>query len=79
MYISLISIGNSKGIRLSKTILDRYNITNRLELIMEEDGLKLKPIQSPRSNWDLEFKKMHEQGDDQLLMDDVFEEEGFDE
>jgi len=26
MEISVIKIGNSKGIRLSKTLLDRYNI-----------------------------------------------------
>jgi len=35
MDISLIPIGNSKGIRLSKTILKKYNIQDAIELILE--------------------------------------------
>ncbi|MFN5384981.1 MAG: AbrB/MazE/SpoVT family DNA-binding domain-containing protein, partial [Bacteroidota bacterium] len=29
MEIPIIKIGNSKGIRLSKTILEKYNITDK--------------------------------------------------
>ncbi len=32
MYISVISIGNSKGIRLSKTLIEKYNIKDTLGL-----------------------------------------------
>jgi hypothetical protein len=31
----------------------------------------------PRKGWDKAFKKMHENGDDKLLMGDVFEDENF--
>ena len=75
MDISVIPIGNSKGIRLSKTLLEKYNITDKVELILEEDFIILKPKIEPRKGWEDAFKKMHENGDDQLLLNDVFEDE----
>ena len=42
MDISVIPIGNSKGIRLSKTILEKYNITDKVELILEQGYMILK-------------------------------------
>jgi antitoxin MazE len=79
MEVSIIKIGNSKGFRLSKTILERYNITDKIELILEKGQIILRPISEPRKGWDKAFQKMHEQGDDKLLMNDVFEDESFDE
>ena len=46
--ISIISIGNSKGIRLSKTFLEKYNITDKVELILEKNHIILKPKTQPR-------------------------------
>lgn len=79
MELSIINIGNSKGIRLSKTILEKYSIQDKVELILEEDYMILKPKAEPRQSWEQAFKKMHEQGDDRLLIDDVFEGENFEE
>lgn len=79
METSIIKIGNSKGLRLSKTILEKYNIKDKVEMILEKGQIILKPITSPRKNWEKEFKKMSEKGDDNLLMDDVFEDENLEE
>lgn len=79
MEVSIIKIGNSKGFRLTKTILERYNITDKVELILEKGQIILRPISAPRKGWDKAFQQMHENGDDQLLMNDVFEDENFDE
>lgn len=79
MELSVIDIGNSKGLRLSKTILDKYNIGDKVEVILKQHYIVIKPTTEPRKNWELAFKKMHENGDDQLLMPDVFEDESFDE
>lgn len=79
MEVSVINIGNSKGIRLSKTILERYNITDKIELVFEKGFIILKPKAEPRSGWDKAFKKMSENDDDQLLIDDIFEDENFEE
>ena len=79
MDISVIQIGNSKGIRLSKTILEKYNITEKVELILEKGYIILKPIAEPRIGWEKAFKQMHDNGDDQLLIEDAFEDENLDE
>ena len=79
MEVSVINIGNSKGIRLSKTILEKYNISDKIELILEKGYIILKPKAEPRKGWEKAFKKMHENGDDQLLIDNVFEDETFEE
>ncbi len=77
MELSVIRIGNSRGIRLAKNILDKYAIQDKVELIMKEGYLVLKPIKKPRAGWALAFKEMHENNDDELLIDDVFEDEHF--
>jgi antitoxin MazE len=79
MEISVIKIGNSKGLRLSKDILSRYNIKDKVELVLEKGYIILKPKVQPRKGWEKAFKEMHENQDDQLLMNDVFEDENFDE
>lgn len=79
MELSVINIGNSKGIRLSKTILEKYNIHDKIELILEKGFIVLKPKTEPRKDWEITFQKMHENGDDQLLMNDVFDDETFEE
>ena len=79
MEVSIIQIGNSKGLRLTKAILEKYNIKDKVELILEKGQIILKPVEQPRKGWDKAFRKMHENGDDQLLMDDVFGDESFDE
>jgi len=77
MEIPVINIGNSKGIRLSKTILEKYCIQDKLELILEKKQIVLKPKAEPRKGWEKAFFKMHENGDDTLLIDDVWEDENF--
>lgn len=79
MEVSVIPIGNSKGIRLSKTLLEKYNITDKVELILEKGHIILKAKTKPREGWDEAFKEMHANGDDQLLIDDVFDDENFEE
>lgn len=79
MEVSVIQIGNSKGIRLSKTLLERYDIKDTVELILEKGHIILKPKAEPRKGWEKAFRRMHELGEDQPLVDDVFEDENFEE
>jgi antitoxin MazE len=78
MQVSVVQIGNSKGIRLSKTLLEKYHITDKIELVLENDYIVLKPISEPRKNWEAAFAEMHRNGDDKLLIDSVLEEENWD-
>ena len=77
MVISVIAIGNSKGIRLTKTLIEKYNIKDTVELILEKEYIILKPKIASRIGWDKSFKKMHNNGDDKLFMSDVFDDENF--
>jgi antitoxin MazE len=79
MELSIINIGNSKGIRLSKTILEKYGMYDKIELVLEQGYIILKPKLEPRKNWEEAFKNMNENGEDQLLIDDIFEDENFEE
>lgn len=79
MELAVINIGNSKGIRLSKTILEKYNISDTIELILEKGYIVLKPTSIPRKNWEKQFNNMHENGDDKLYINDIFEDENCDE
>ena len=68
-----------KGIRLSKTLLDRYNIKDTVDLIMDKEQIILKPVAKPRKDWEKAFEKMAKNGDDNLLIDDVFGDENLEE
>ena len=75
MHLPVIKIGNSKGIRLSKSLLERYKIKDRIEIILEKGRIILKPVPEARQGWDKSFRDMHERGDDSLLIPEVFDDE----
>jgi antitoxin MazE len=75
MEVSVIKIGNSRGIRLSKTLIDRYNIRDTVDLIMDKGQIIIRPLSEPRKGWEKAFMEMSVNGDDKLIIDDIFEEE----
>jgi len=79
MEASIIKIGNSKGLRLSKSILEKYHIGEKVEIILDKGRIILKPIKTPRNNWEKAFQEMHSENDDQLLVNDLFDNETFEE
>jgi antitoxin MazE len=79
MDVSVIQIGNSKGIQLSKSILDRYSIKDTVELILEKEQIVIRPKAKSRKGWEAAFKKMHKLNEDKALFPDVFEDENLEE
>ncbi len=79
MEVTVIKIGNSRGIRLSKTLLERYNIRDTVDLILEKGQIIIKPLSRPRKGWEKAFMEMNANGDDKLLIPDIFEDENFEE
>lgn len=75
MELSIIKIGNSKGIRLSKSIIKQLGIKDRVELIVKNDQLIIKPISKVRDGWEDQFEQMAKLNDDQLLVPDIFDDE----
>jgi antitoxin MazE len=79
MEVSVVKIGNSKGILLSKTVIDKYKIKDKVDVSLEKGQIVIKAMHESRKGWENAFKAMHKNGDDKLLMNDVFENEKFDE
>ena len=69
MTINITDIGNSKGLRLSKTIREKYGIVDKVEIILEEDRIILKPIKNVREGWAEAFQKMNENADELDIKD----------
>jgi len=63
----VIKIGNSKGIRIPRALLDQAGLTNEVEMTVEGNKLIIHSIQSNRQDWSTLFDTMSENGDDQLL------------
>lgn len=75
MEIPVIKIGNSRGIRFSKIILEKYNIKDSVDVSLEDGQIVIRALSQPRKDWEKSFKEMSENGDDTLLFHDVFEDE----
>ncbi len=57
MEAKLVRIGNSKGIRLPKSMLIQTGMTERIEIEARGHSIILKPIKEPRSDWEASFAK----------------------
>ncbi|CAH1001429.1 hypothetical protein LEM8419_02332 [Neolewinella maritima] len=78
MKAKIVRIGNSRGLRIPKKVLQEYSIEDTIEMNLLEEGILLQPVKKVREGWDEAFKKMAAEGDDELLINDVFEDETFD-
>ena len=63
----IIQIGNSKGIRVPKVLLDHAQLPDEVELQAENGRLIVRAARGPRAGWADAAKAMHDRGDDQLL------------
>lgn len=71
MHAHLVSIGNSKGVRIPATLLRQYQITDEVELLPGKNEIIIRPAaRTARKGWDEAFAAMHRVGDDSLLLDD---------
>jgi len=71
MKLRLVSIGNSRGLRLPKAILEQCRLENEVEIEIEAGRLVIKPVKrAARKGWDEAFKKMRSEGEDRLLISD---------
>lgn len=74
MKAKLIRIGNSKGIRIPKPMIDQFELGDEVELLVSEHGILIRASDEPRQGWEDAFKQMAENGDTALLdgpVDDI--------
>lgn len=61
----IIRIGNSKGIRIPRPLLEQCHLQGEVELEAQEEGLIARPIEGARNGWASAFEKMAQYGDDE--------------
>jgi antitoxin MazE len=62
-----VRIGNSRGIRLPKALLEQAQLPEDVELLAEPGRIVVRPIRRRREGWAEAARAMHERGDDRLL------------
>jgi antitoxin MazE len=63
----IVRIGNSRGIRVPKVLLEQAQLPEEVELQAEHGRLVVRAARGPRAGWAEAAKAMHALGDDQLL------------
>lgn len=72
MRTNIISIGNSKGIRIPKVILKQFDIEDHVDLEIEKNRIVIRPVKGKsREGWDKAFQMMHERREDAPLISDI--------
>ena len=67
MKASIIRIGNSRGIRIPKVVLEQTQLKGEVELEVRDRQIVIRAVKKPRQDWDRKFRIMAEKGDDKLL------------
>lgn len=63
----IIRIGNSRGIRVPKALLEQAQLPEEVELQAEPGRLIVRAARRPRAGWAEAAASMHRKGDDRLL------------
>lgn len=71
MRAKLISVGNSKGIRIPKVLIEQCNLRSEVQLEVREGMLVIRSDKKFRQGWEAAFQEMAKRGDDKLLNTDV--------
>jgi antitoxin MazE len=67
MRTKLVAIGNSKGVRLPKAVIEQCALGDDIELEIRGQQIILRAAGRPRAGWDEAFAEMARRGDDALL------------
>jgi antitoxin MazE len=81
MKTKLVRIGNSRGIRIPKPLLEQAGLSDEVELRLVDSRIVIESASRPRAGWADAASNFHARGGDQLL-DEVtptdFDESGWD-
>ncbi|MGO8790987.1 MAG: AbrB/MazE/SpoVT family DNA-binding domain-containing protein [Terriglobia bacterium] len=69
MKVELIRVGNSRGIRIPKPIIEQCGFEDAVELRVENDHLVIAPARPPREGWEEAFLAAGSSAPDELLLD----------
>jgi antitoxin MazE len=67
MKTGLVRIGNSKGLRIPKSLISQSGLQDEVEITLKGNSLIIRPASNPREGWAEAFEQMARRGDDALL------------
>ena len=67
MKTNLVRIGNSRGIRIPKPVIEQCGFGDEVELEVRNAELVIRSSTQPREGWAAAFARMAQFGDDELL------------
>lgn len=73
MRAEIIKIGNSRGLRIPKAILEQCGLKDEVDLIVKDHTLMIKPHEEHRKGWAQAFQTMAKNKDDVLLDEDILD------
>lgn len=71
MLTKIVPIGNSRGIRIPKAMLETCGFGEEAELQAKNGALILRPVNTPRAGWAETYRGMAAAKDDLLVHEDA--------
>jgi antitoxin MazE len=67
MKARIIQIGNSRGVRIPKALLEQTHLPEEVQIEANGEEIVIRAARTPREGWDEAFHSMAQRGDDHLL------------
>lgn len=67
MKARLVRIGNSRGIRLPKPVIEEAGLSEEVEVQVRSGTVVITAVRRPRSGWAAAARHMRERNEDRLL------------
>jgi len=67
MKAKIIQIGNSRGVRIPRALLEQAHLTEEVQLEAAPNQIVIRSAHAPREGWETAFRLMAQRGDDALI------------
>jgi antitoxin MazE len=71
MRAKLVQIGNSRGVRLPKPLLQEAGLTDEVEIRARKGAIVIERVGRPRVGWAAAARRLRKRNEDRLLDDPV--------
>ncbi|HTA46154.1 MAG TPA: AbrB/MazE/SpoVT family DNA-binding domain-containing protein [Bryobacteraceae bacterium] len=71
MKVELVRVGNSRGIRIPKAIIEQCGFGDRVDLRVVRNTIVIAPERQPREGWEQAFRNAGSSEKDELLLESL--------
>ncbi len=71
MKTELIRIGNSRGVRIPKPLIEQCGLGDTVELRVDKERLIISPERRARAGWEERFRAAGSSGEDEILLEEI--------